>query len=88
MFDDYLANLSYKMRDLFEHLESTFTTDNSGYIYVDGEEGDLGVIKYASMSGEIVAIKTLYGGDCETVEFTPYGEQLLKLTLSRFVDNL
>ena len=53
-----------------------YEIDQSGYNFVDGEEGDFGTLKYYDANG-IIAVKTIYGGDEEEVEFTSYGMSLL-----------
>jgi hypothetical protein len=76
------------------HLENQpdsdeFERDVSGYVYVDGEEGDHGAIKYNEKStGKHVATKVIKGGDSEHYEFTAYGtalfaDRLLKVVADR-----
>jgi hypothetical protein len=66
-----------------------FERDVSGYVYVDGEEGDYGVIKYTEKStGKHVASRVIKGGDNEHYEFTAYGtalfaDRLLKIMAER-----
>jgi len=55
-----------------------YTTDTSEFNIVDGEEGDNGIIKYYTIDGDLLAIKTVYGGDSEEVEFTHWGKDMLK----------
>jgi hypothetical protein len=66
-----------------------YTTDRSQFNIVDGEEGDNGVIKYYSLDGDLLAVRTVYGGDSEEIEFTHWGKDLLKeKALNLFYDNV
>lgn len=77
---------------LINHLEIediNYTTDTSELNYVDGEEGDYGVIKYYSIDGDLIAVENIYGGDMEELEFTSYGKDLLKdKALNIFYNNV
>lgn len=45
---------------------------------VDGEEGDYGIVKYMSPNKDVLlAVKTVYGGDREEIEFTKAGKEYL-----------
>lgn len=66
----------YTYRDI-EDID--YTTDQSEFEVVDGEEGDNGIIKYYSLSGDLLAVKTVYGGDSEDIEFTEIGKNILKV---------
>lgn len=59
----------------------TFDEDHSGYVYVDGEEGDHGEILFHH-EGVLVAKRIIKGGDNEWYEFTPAGKTLL---LEKFI---
>ncbi len=66
-----------------------YTTDTTEFNFVDGEEGDNGIIKYYATDGDLLAVKTVYGGDSEEVEFTQWGKDLLKeKALNIFYDNV
>lgn len=67
--------------------------DHSGFVVVDGEEGDHGVIKWFSKAtGKLLATQTINGGDDEYVEFTkdgfdhfaPVFRKVVKLALEAF----
>lgn len=66
----------YTYRDI-EDID--YTTDYSEFEVVDGEEGDNGIIKYYNLSGDLLAIKTVYSGDSEDIEFTEIGKNILKV---------
>lgn len=87
MFREYLNNLNIKLIDIFDELESTLRQDNTNYVYVDGEEGDYGVITYYSKYDDLVATRTIHGGDSETVEFTPYGVRIIKRMIIDHLNN-
>ena len=51
--------------------------DSRGMTYVDGEEGDYGVLVY-SYKGNLVATEAVYGGDDFDYSLTQYGREKLK----------
>lgn len=65
--------------------DEEFIRDDTGMIYVDGEEGDYGVIEYhqnvrveGSWTTLLVCRRVVEGGDSESWEFTPYGKEIFK----------
>jgi len=54
-----------------------YVCDDSQFVSVDGEEADYGVIKYYTKSNELIAIKTIRGGDDEDTEFTEFGKNFI-----------
>lgn len=63
---------------LIENDREEYVEDTSEFVVVDGEEGDYGKIKYFDKNNnELVAVKTVHGGDREDIEFTTYGKCLL-----------
>lgn len=70
---------SLKLESLLEATDTAYLVkDSSGYVYVDGEEGDYGVVRYyCPITKELVATHTIHGGDNEEYEFTEYGKKLL-----------
>ena len=68
--------------------ELDYVEDYSCFIVVDGEEGDYGVIKYFTPKGNLLAIKTVNGGDSESTEFTEFGKDFLRhKVLNVLLDN-
>lgn len=65
------------LRTLLEDDVSEFAADYSGFVFVDGEEGDFGTIKYTDATGQLVVTRTVHGGDSEDVEFTDYGKTVM-----------
>tara|TARA_R110000764_G_scaffold72464_3_gene148620 strand:+ start:3826 stop:4116 length:291 start_codon:yes stop_codon:yes gene_type:complete len=55
-----------------------YKVDMTEFNVVDGEEGDNGKIKYYAIDGDLLAVKTVYGGDSEEIEFTHWGKALLQ----------
>ena len=51
--------------------------DSRGMTYVDGEEGDYGVIVY-SYEGDVVATESVYGGDVFDCRLSQYGREKFK----------
>lgn len=67
-----------ELEALLEADQTAFPSDWSEFVYVDGEEGDYGVVRYLCPKTEVlVATRTIHGGDQEEVEFTEYGRKLL-----------
>lgn len=80
MLDEYF---DYEIRCKFTALiseDDDYRADYSQFNVVDGEEGDYGVIRYFH-GDELVAIKNVYGGDSEEVEFTSFGKTLFNAKL-------
>lgn len=77
MLEEFLnqIGLSYSLKEDIDSLDYDLESDYTNFNYVDGEEGDNGVIKYYH-EGNLVAIKTVYGGDSEQVEFSKYGKKI------------
>lgn len=77
-------------RALLDESFIEFTEDHSGYVYVDGEEGDYGEVKYLCKStGNLIATKIFHGGDDNEMEFTEYGYDLLTpIAMKIFADAL
>jgi hypothetical protein len=66
-----------------------YTTDSSDFNCIDGEEGDNGIIKYYALDGDLIAIRTVFGGDSEDVNFTHWGKDMLQeKALNVFYKNL
>jgi hypothetical protein len=59
--------------------------DNSEFVVVDGEEGDYGIIKYF-VGTDLVAIRTIYGGDDEDIEYTEIGKKWFKQQLMKAIE--
>jgi hypothetical protein len=68
--------------DKIEKFIDTFDSDSSKWVYVDGEEGDHGIITY-SYKGNIVCDYVCRGGDSDDYIFTNYGKALL---IAEYID--
>lgn len=73
-FLDELRTLA--IEDLMNDFIDTFESDSSGWVVVDGEEGDHGQILYRH-NGVLVAKMVSSGGDTDYYEFTPEGKDIL-----------
>jgi hypothetical protein len=74
---------------LLERHDLQLEADHTDFVYVDGEEGDFGIIRYKDATGQVVAIKNIHGGDSEDLELTDYGRPLVaKLILGLFKQTL
>ena len=81
MLIDYFENeIRYHFYKLLGEDDEKYRTDYSEFIVVDGEEGDYGIIKYY-YGEELIAVKTVYGGDEEGTEFTEFGKLLFNAKL-------
>lgn len=81
-FQTHFCSFANDLEDLPD--DDDVEEDCSDYVYVDGEEGDHGTIKFVQKStGQLLAKKVILGGDQEYYEFTPlgrtyYAERLLQ----------
>lgn len=80
--------IANRMYSAVDQDPSEFIEDDSEFVCVDGEEGDYGVIKYSDTEGHLVAIRTIYGGDREDVEFTDYGKALMRNKLTALFETV
>jgi len=78
--DQFMYPMQYKIQDALDELEDTFTKDDSGFIYVDGEEGDWGDI-LCYQGKELVYTHKIYSGDSEEIILTEFGKSLVKLII-------
>ena len=75
---DYeLSNVMWKVREALDALDDTFSKDSSGYVYVDGEEGDYGDILYYQ-GEEPVYTHRSHGGDSDEIILTELGKTLVR----------
>lgn len=78
IFNEFLYTILVpKIEDKFEEYLDTLQRDYSEWVYVDGEEGDFGVVKYYD-NGVLICSKLSNGGDDDWVDFTQEG--IKKLT--------
>lgn len=78
----------WKIRELLDSLDPHLTPDYSKFTVVDGEEGDYGVISYSDHTGQLVAVKTVHGGDHEDVDFTEYGIAMMGGVVRSILENV
>lgn len=74
--DFYREVLTMSMEDQLKEFIDTFDVDQSGWVFVDGEEGDYGEVLYRH-NGVLVAKMISEGGDSDRYEFTDEGKSLL-----------
>jgi hypothetical protein len=91
LFEEFLREIGLIPK--FDVEDIDYVEDYSGYNYVDGEEGDNGIIKYfCPDKKELLAVRTIHGGDSEDIEFTEYAKEMLTATaitiLKKNIDNL
>ncbi len=61
-----------------EHIEDIdYILDNSNFNIVDGEEGDYGIKRYLSNDNQLLAVRHIFGGDYEEIEFTELSKKIL-----------
>ena len=80
--------LANRMAYAVDQDNTEFVEDDSEFVCVDGEEGDYGVIKYLDTAGNLVAIRTIYGGDREDVDFTEFGKALMRQKLTALLETV
>ncbi len=81
MLEDYFDyEIRLKFDECIREDLDDYKADYSEFTIVDGEEGDYGTIKYY-YGTELVAIKTVHGGDEEEIEYTRFGQRLFNAKL-------
>ena len=84
--EEFFEQHQWEFRNFLEDFEEMDLVKDSGeYVFVDGEEGDYGRIKYfrnVNVEGTwtklLAFTRVIEGGDMEHWEYTPYGKELLK----------
>lgn len=79
-------SLTTKLTDLDLEENLGLTKDASEYVYVDGEEGDYGIIRYLDSDNKLVLVKLIFGGDKEDCKLTNHGKQLIKQHLFKSLE--
>lgn len=80
--DLWQQELGFDFNRRLEDLELNLVSDHEDFVYVDGEEGDHGTIRYRDDSGQVVAIKEVEGGDVSSLTITDYGKPIVKAALT------
>lgn len=70
-------DVQHPFNRLLEDRDLGLAEDRKDFVFVDGEEGDHGVIRYMDATGNVVCIRTIEGGDIEQLELTDYGKPLV-----------
>lgn len=69
--------LAEALRGPIEKWEDSLTPDNDDFVFVDGEEGDYGIISYFGLDAVGVnvrmMVKYVHGGDSESTYYTQAG---------------
>lgn len=87
LFDEFCREIGLTSYNNDEY-DIDCNIDNSEFNYVDGEEGDNGIQKHYTRSGnELIAIVNYYGGDSYDVEFTKIGSTLFTNKLKEYIKN-
>jgi hypothetical protein len=87
--DIWEQELLFDFSRLLERQDLKLTADHTDYVFVDGEEGDFGTIRYKDATGAVVAVKTIEGGDVDSLELTDYGKPIVAAALmTMFKDTL
>ena len=79
--EDYLYPFKDNLNTRLGEYEDTLIKDSSAYVFVDGEEGDYGVINYYLPTGELVYSHLIHGGDVEEIILTDLGKNEVKRML-------
>ncbi len=85
--DFWMEHINYKFLRILEETDLNLTEDSSEYVYVDGEEGDYGEIRY-SLQGTLIATKVVEGGDCSYLELTDDGKKFLISKVKEILSNI
>jgi regulation of enolase protein 1 (concanavalin A-like superfamily) len=71
-------NLALPLANRLDDIELDLRVDNSGFVVVDGEEGDYGVTLYYDSANDLIATVTNHGGDDFDIEYSEKGKALMK----------
>lgn len=82
-FEELHIPVPYDLPDI------SYDEDKSDFNYVDGEEGDNGVIKYYDKStNELLCTYYIFGGDEYNIIFTDFFKIKYKYIVNDFIENL
>lgn len=88
LLESFFDDITPQLRKLLEEdPETNIRVDYSGYVYVDGEEGDYGEIRYY-LGHVLLATKVIEGGDREHYVWTAEGFTYGMLRLSGFMEQI
>jgi hypothetical protein len=73
LLEEFLAQLGIYVEEPQDDIPHT--SDYSEFVYVDGEEGDYGIVKYYGET--LLAVRFIEGGDMEHTKFTAYAKEIL-----------
>lgn len=89
MEEDFLLEIHRALQEDLEAYVDTLKSDHSEWVYVDGEEGDYGRIKYTDpVDGKLIACFVSLGGDQDNFEFTKWGRGMFLAKLEAKVREL
>jgi hypothetical protein len=79
--------LVHLLKAPIEAWEDTLETNHDDYVYVDGEEGDFGIVQYFGTGSDgktkqLLLVKYVHGGDVENTYFTEEGALVFQAMLS------
>lgn len=63
---------------VLEEDDLELVADHKDFVYVDGEEGDYGIVRYSDAQGNEIAVRTIHGGDSDDVTLTEFGAALVR----------
>lgn len=86
IIDQEMYDVINVLRDELDKLDDELTKDSSGYVYVDGEEGDYGDILYY-LETELIYTHRIHGGDMEEIILTDMGKKIVKLLIQSVLMN-
>ncbi len=77
----FLYDLQSPFMRLLEDTDLGLVADHTDFVFVDGEEGDHGVVRYRNADGQLIAEHVIHGGDSDDWNLTPLGAELVKTRL-------
>jgi len=92
---DFGNALVHLLQAPIEAWEDTLRTNHDDYVYVDGEEGDFGIVQYFGTGTDgkteaLLMVRYVHGGDVENTYFTDEGtrvfRELLRTLLPASID--
>jgi hypothetical protein len=88
MLEEFFNNeVKYLLIQHLEADEDNYKDDYSEFVVVDGEESDYGIIRHY-YGNNLLAVRTVHGGDSEYIEYTTFGKWFFKNKLINSLSNV
>ncbi|MFK4135964.1 hypothetical protein ACI2KR_27320 [Pseudomonas luteola] len=85
LYEIGLASIASVLSEAIDNVSNETTTDDSAFVYVDGEEGDYGVVKHF-LEGVHVWDHVIEGGDVDHHVFSEKGREVLSQVVQKTLE--